>query len=119
MKDIRELAKSTVSVGNAAESAVAADLVQQGYSLIDRNWRTKWCEVDIIAKKAGVVWFVEVKYRATTKFGDGLDYIGPQKFRHMQRAAELWTTIHGYQGEYTLSAVAVTGENVVGKLVEL
>jgi Holliday junction resolvase-like predicted endonuclease len=72
---------STTDVGQAAEQAVAEGLVRQGFEIIDRNWKTKWCEVDIIAQKDRVVWFIEVKYRATTKFGDGLEYIGQQKLR--------------------------------------
>lgn len=110
---------STISIGNAAESAVAEELVRKGFCIVDRNWRTKWCEVDIIAKKDQVIWFIEVKYRATEKFGDGLEYIGPQKMHHMQRAAELWVTIQGYSGEYTLGAIAVTGNNLVSELIEI
>jgi uncharacterized protein (TIGR00252 family) len=109
---------STVSVGNAAEASVAEELVRQGFVILDRNWRTKWCEVDIIARKDNVAWFVEVKYRGSATFGDGLEYIGTQKLRHMQRAAELWVAMRQYGGEYTLGAVAVTPQGV-GELVEI
>lgn len=110
---------STVKVGQAAEQAVAESLVQQGFMIIDQNWRTKWCEIDIVARKDDVIWFVEVKYRATAAFGDGLAYIGPQKLQHMYRAAELWISRSRHQGEYTLGAVAVSGQNDVGTLVEI
>lgn len=116
---IPEQTVSTVSVGQAAEAAASDALVGQGFCIIDRNWRTKWCEVDIIAKKNGVVWFVEVKYRATTDFGDGLEYIGPHKLRHMERAAELWVAINNYGGEYTLGAIAVSDADGVGELLEV
>jgi uncharacterized protein (TIGR00252 family) len=114
-----ELTVSTTDVGLAAEQAVSEELERQGFAVVDRNWKTKWCEVDIIARKANVVWFVEVKYRATTHFGDGLEYIGNQKLQHMYRAAELWVTKNNYSDEYTLGAVAVTAENVVGELIEI
>jgi Holliday junction resolvase-like predicted endonuclease len=110
---------STIDVGNRAETEVAEDLARRGFCIVDRNWRTRWCEVDIIAKKDGVVWFVEVKYRSTTKFGDGLDYIGPKKLRHMQRAAELWVTIQDFGGEYTLGAIAVSDDEGIGELLEI
>lgn len=110
---------STTDVGNMAEQAVAEELIRQGFTLLDRNWKTKWCEVDIIARKSDVLWFIEVKYRATTKFGDGLDYIGNQKLRHLRIAADLWVSAHHYAGEYTIGAVAVTGDNAVGELVEV
>lgn len=110
---------STTDVGKMAEQAVADDLIRQGYTILGRNWRTKYCEVDIIASRDEVVWFVEVKYRTTALFGDGLEYIGPSKINHLQRAASLWVTQHGYNGEYTLGAVAVGGDNLIGELIEL
>lgn len=111
--------RSSISAGSAAEAAVADELGRLGFTIIDRNWRTKWCEIDIIANHGGVVWFVEVKYRSTTSFGDGLEYIGPHKLRHMERAAELWVVRNDYDGEYTLGAVAVSNEDGVGELLEV
>jgi uncharacterized protein (TIGR00252 family) len=110
---------STTDTGSRAEAAVAEELVRQGYEILARNWKTKWCEVDIVARKHDVVWFVEVKYRANEKFGDGLEYIGRDKLRHLQVAAELWVGQHCHIGEYTLGAVAVTADNEMGELVEI
>jgi uncharacterized protein (TIGR00252 family) len=110
---------SATDVGQAAETAATGELVRQGFVIVARNWRTKWCEVDIIARKADVIWFIEVKYRMTEKFGGGLEYIGRQKLLHLERAASLWTNQQHYEGEYTLGAVAVTGDNLVGELLEI
>lgn len=110
---------TTVDVGNAAEEAVADELVRQGYDILDRNWKTKYCEVDIIAQKHEVVWFVEVKYRSSTRFGDGLEYIGPDKLRHLRTAAELWVNRRRYAGEYALGAVSVTGHYDIEEMVEI
>lgn len=110
---------SSVSIGQAGEQAAADALAAKGFNIQVRNWRTKWCEVDIIAQLEETLWFIEVKYRATTSFGDGLEYVGPSKLQHMQRAAELWTTMHHWDGEYTLGAIPVTGKGTVGELVEI
>lgn len=110
---------STTDVGRVAEQAVAEELVRQGFVVLERNWKTKWCEVDLIAEKAGVVWLIEVKYRQTVKFGDGLEYIGSQKLRHLQLAASLWANMRRYDGELTLGAVAVTADSIVGPLIEM
>jgi Holliday junction resolvase-like predicted endonuclease len=110
---------STTDIGNAAETAVAEQLARDGFSILDRNWKTKWCEVDIIASKDSTVWFVEVKYRSSNHFGDGLEYIGPQKLRHMQIAVDTWAGQHGYTGDVTLGAVAVTADNIPGELIEI
>lgn len=116
---IRVQTVSTTEVGLAAEQAVAEELVRQGFSVLDRNWKTKWCEVDIIAAKDQVVWFIEVKFRGSTKFGDGLEYIGRQKLHHLQLAAHLWVGMNDYRGEYTLGAVAVSAAEGVGTLIEV
>lgn len=110
---------STTDIGQVAEQQVAEQLIRQGFSILERNWKTKWCEVDIIASNHEVVWFIEVKYRSSNKFGDGLEYIGPQKLRHLQLAATLWSGMYDYDGEITLGAVAVSKEDGVGELVEL
>lgn len=110
---------STTDVGNAAERVAAAHLCRIGFEILARNWKTKQCEVDIIARKDDVVWFVEVKYRANDRFGEGLDYIGPEKLRHLRVAAELWTVQQGYRGEYTLGAISLTGNQEAGELVEI
>ncbi len=110
---------STVDVGLAAEAAAAEKLIAQGFIILERNWRTKWCEVDIIARSQNVVWFVEVKYRSSELFGDGLEYIGNKKIQHMQRAAMMWVQRNEYAGEYTLGAIAVTGNAEVGELLEI
>ena len=67
----RETAKSEKitqnSSGGEAETAAATYLASKGYHIVDRNWKTKWCEVDIIARKDAVIYFVEVKHRAKAR----------------------------------------------------
>ncbi len=111
--------RSTVSIGRAGEQAACELLARQGFTILERNWRTKYCEIDIIASHESVMWFIEVKYRKTDAYGDGLAYIGPAKLQHMQRAAQLWVNIHNYPGEYTLGAIAVSGNSLAGDLIEL
>lgn len=97
--------------GQAAEDEVAKYLANHQYKILDRNWKTKWCEVDIIAEKNNCVHFVEVKYRATAEQGSGLDYITPAKLRKMSFAAEMWANGNDQFDEYVLSAAEVSGPN--------
>lgn len=96
--------------GQTAEDAVAEYLRQEGHKILDRNWKTKWCEVDIIAKKDGVVHFVEVKYRGSTGQGGGFEYITPKKLKQMAFATQIWVSQNSYEGEYVLSGAQVDGE---------
>jgi uncharacterized protein (TIGR00252 family) len=98
-----------VAIGHEAEQAAAEHLVRQGYEILQQNWRTRYCEIDVIARKDKTIFFVEVKYRATNQQGTGLDYITPPKLRQMMFAAEMWVQEHNWQGEYCLAAAEVAG----------
>lgn len=101
--------KDTTNIGNRAEEAVAEQLVRDGYQILDRNWKTSFAEIDIVAQKGGALYFVEVKYRKTLSAGDGFDYITVQKLRHMRRAAEAFVVQTGWRGEYLLLAASAIG----------
>lgn len=104
--------------GQAAEDAVAQYLSAEGYKIIDRNWKTKWCEVDIIALKDNVIHFVEVKYRRSDGQGGGFDYITNQKIQKMDLAARSWVEINDWQGEHVLSAAEVSGSDFKINFIE-
>jgi uncharacterized protein (TIGR00252 family) len=98
----------STAIGRRAETAASEYLAGCGYIIIDQNWRTRWCEIDIIAQKGGCIYFVEVKYRKSDAWGDGLEYITPKKLQQMICAASLWASKHRWVGDYKLSAIAVT-----------
>ncbi len=100
---------TTTEVGRRAEQVAADFLVYKGCQILDRNWRTRWCEIDVVAERAGIVYFCEVKYRSTAKQGTGLDYITPKKLGQMQFSAEFWVTKHSWTGECQLCAIEVSG----------
>ena len=100
----------STSSGLAAESVAAQWLEAQGYHVIDRNWRTKWCEIDIVAKKDGRLHFIEVKYRRSDSAGSGLSYITEKKLQQMSRAATIWVNQYDYDGGYELSAIELSGQ---------
>lgn len=80
------------TIGDAAEQLVAAKLMSDGYTVLEMNWKTKFCEIDIVAKKNEIIYFIEVKYRRNDSRGDGLAAITPKKLRQMRFAAEFYLT---------------------------
>jgi uncharacterized protein (TIGR00252 family) len=100
---------STV-LGRAAEDAAAGFLRAKGCDILAQNWRTRWCEIDIVAFRSNTIYFVEVKYRSSVAWGDGLDYITPRKLQQMRFAAEFWCAKYKFGGDYRLAAVALTGD---------
>ncbi|MGH7218050.1 MAG: ribonuclease HII [Candidatus Microsaccharimonas sp.] len=102
---------TTKSIGGAAESKVADWLEAHGYLVTERNWKTKYCEIDIVATKDAEVYFIEVKYRSSAVQGGGLAAITPKKLQQMRFAAEL------YCARYKTTAnprLAVVGMDVSG-----
>lgn len=100
---------STTSTGRAAEDSAAKYLLSQGYEILEQNWRTRWCEIDIVAKSGKVVTFFEVKYRKSEQWGSGLEYITPKKLSQMRFAADFWVSSHNWSGDYRLGAIEATG----------
>ena len=101
---------STKDIGTRGENIASIFLKENGYKIIDVNWKTRWCEIDIIAKKSDVMHFIEVKYRKSADYGDGFSYITPKKLQQMRFSAELWLHQSNYSGDCSLSAVSVDNE---------
>lgn len=100
---------TTYDCGQKAETSAASFLEYKGCSILARNWRTRWCEIDIIASRGKVLYFCEVKYRRTLRQGSGLDYITASKLQKMRFAAEMWLSQNIWAGECRLCAIEVGG----------
>lgn len=100
---------SSTDAGHKAERAAASYLEMRGFTILELNWRRPRAEIDIIARKDRVVYFVEVKYRKNDNQGSGLDYITGSKLQHMQRGAYYWVSETKYTGEFQLAAIEVAG----------
>ena len=87
---INEKPMTTRQIGDKGEQAAADWLMARGHEIVARNWRTRYCEIDIVSVKGEVLYFTEVKYRKNDDFGDGLAAITAKKQRQMRFAAELF-----------------------------
>ena len=85
---------TTRQIGDRGEQAAADWLTTDGHEIIARNWRTRYCEIDIVSMKDDVLYFTEVKYRKNSRYGDGLAAITNKKQRQMRFAAELFMIKH-------------------------
>lgn len=86
--------KNTTAIGQRAEELAANYLVSQGYNIVERNYRDRFCEIDIIATNKELICFIEVKFRNTNDFGGGVGAIHADKQHRLQRAAESWLAQH-------------------------
>ena len=78
------------SVGTLTEERAAAFLLEQGLTVLAKNYRCKTGEIDLIAKEAdGTMVFAEVKYRRTDSYGLPEEAVGRKKQETIKRAA-MW-----------------------------
>jgi putative endonuclease len=91
--------------GHDAEKSAAKYLESLGYKILDINWSTPRCEIDIVAQKDDVVHLIEVKYRKSLNHGSGVDYITPKKLKQMAFAAEVWVSHTDWSGDYQLGVI--------------
>lgn len=114
-------AKTTRQIGDASEAIAAEELVRRGHEIIERNWKTKYCEIDIISRKGDVLYFTEVKHRKNNNAGDGLAAITPKKLAQMEYAAKFYAHAQKLGAiDLRLLAIATSGDNPeVMSLVEI
>lgn len=104
---------NSTETGRKAEAAARVYLEMRRYQIVEHNWRRPRCEIDIIAKKDNIIYFVEVKYRFNDNQGGGLEAITKTKLKQMQYAAKTWVEEHKWQGQFCLAAVEIAGSNFV------
>ena len=73
--------------GKFGEDLAARHLKKQGYRLLCKNYRTRFGEIDIIAKDGDTIVFVEVKSRRTSSFGHPKYAITPEKQKRISKTA--------------------------------
>lgn len=93
-------ADSRPELGRSGEAAAARYLRRRLYSIIEANYRTRYGEIDIIARRGEVVAFVEVKARRGASFGQPFEAVGPRKQEQIRRMALAWLATHQRDPEF-------------------
>lgn len=82
------------SLGRMGETIAGVFLKNKGYSILERNWRTPYGEIDLVARQNETIVFVEVKTRASRSLGPPEISITRRKAEHMHHAAEYYIQEH-------------------------
>jgi len=95
--------------GAFGESKAAEFIEKRGDEILDRNWRIREGEVDLISLSPdGIFHFIEVKTRSSLAFGHPFEAINQDKAHRMQRLALAWLATHGCLGcDYAIDVVAI------------
>jgi len=81
---------STQALGLAGEAYAAQWLEHLGWTLLERRFRNGHRDLDLVARRGGVVVFVEVKARRGREFGDPVEAVDWRKRRELIRSAHVW-----------------------------
>ncbi len=104
--------KNTTAVGNTAETITCKYLEDIGFRVLQRNYKDRFCEIDIVCINKEYIVFVEVKYRARADYGGAVGAVTPAKLVRMRNSAEYWLAMHPeYQTKQPrLDVVTVVGD---------
>ena len=107
--DLRKAPSKRQRIGAFGEEQVAHFLQQRGDEILDRNWRIREGEIDLVSLSSdGIFHCVEVKTRSSLAFGHPFEAIDRVKAHRMQRLALAWLATHGCLGcEFTIDVAAI------------
>ncbi|MEX6691209.1 YraN family protein [Danxiaibacter flavus] len=102
--------------GNKGEQMAAAYLHENGYEILELNWRYGHWEVDIIAAKGRMLYFFEIKTRTSDRFGYPEESISKKKMQNLRNAAEQYQELYPDWKYLQFNVLAITMQS--GKAVE-
>ncbi len=97
-------------LGKKGEQLAVDFLLKKNYDIIERNYRFDKAEVDIIAKKEGVLAIVEVKTRSTVDFGNPQDFVKPKQIQRLVKAVDEYVNSNGLEVEVRFDIIAIVKE---------
>jgi putative endonuclease len=86
------------ALGQQGEDLVAAWYEAAGYRILDRNWRCRDGEIDLVLGHGRTVVFCEVKTRRSTRFGAPVEAVTATKQRRLRTLALQWLAAHSQRG---------------------
>jgi ribonuclease HII len=103
---------TTKKLGDRGEDIACSFLEKQEHVIIERNWKTKWCEIDCVSALSDTLYFTEVKYRHNHLGGNGYEAVTTTKLKQMRFAADFYLSTHKARYEhFKLTVISITGEH--------
>lgn len=104
--------RASDALGHLGEDLACDFLVESGYTIVARNWRSRDRyvpgEIDIIARRGSCLAFCEVKTRTSAAFGSPAEAVTPAKAARLRRLAGVWLREHnGACGEVRVDVISV------------
>ncbi|HMO60691.1 MAG TPA: YraN family protein [Ferruginibacter sp.] len=102
-----------IHTGKLGEQLAAAYFLQQGFQILEQNWRHGHWEVDIIACKNDILYFIEVKARRSQKYGLPEESVSRKKMENLALAAEQYLYQHPQwkRIQFDILAISLSANN--------
>lgn len=97
--------------GIEGEDKAANYLLREGYTILDRNWKSGRKELDIVAEKDGTLVVVEVKARKSNKYGNPEEAVTPTKIRNTVLAADVYIRFNRIDLPVRFDIISVLSSN--------
>jgi putative endonuclease len=96
--------------GNIAEDKACNFLYESGYTVLERNFYSRFGELDIIAIRNDVLHFIEVK--SAEEYELAIQNITPKKLSRLIKTAQIYMSKNSFDTDFTFDAVVVTPEKI-------
>ena len=106
-------------LGRRGEDRACSYLISKGYQILERNWRHRKAEVDVIASIGDILVIIEVKTRSGTLFGEPTDFIGKEKIRLLRQAANAYVNLKRLDQEIRFDFIGIVKRKDHVKLVHI
>ena len=101
------------ALGARGEALAAAWYEERGFEVVDRNWRRREGEIDLIVRREQTLVFCEVKARSSDRFGAPFEAVTRHKQLRLRRLASMWLTEHRVgTAELRFDVASVRGSDV-------
>lgn len=94
-------------IGKIGEEIAKKFLEKQGYKIIEQNYKTKYAEIDLVAKNKKCLIFIEVRTKKGENFGTPEETINKKKMRKLWGNAMAYAAIKKWSGSFRIDAVCV------------
>lgn len=99
--------KNNFKVGKLGEDLAASHLGKIGYRIVERNFRTRFGEIDIVCYEGGILVFVEVKTKNGHDFGEPEEMVNKRKLSQVKRMGEVYLQDKGVNVSCRVDVVGI------------
>jgi len=100
------------ALGAHGESLVAAWYEARGFAIVERNWRRREGEIDLVVQRERTIVICEVKTRSSDRFGMPFEAVTRTKQLRLRRLGAMWLAESGVRGELRFDVASVSGTTV-------